>query len=656
MRAIVALAVASTFVAGPITAAANAAPAAAEVARESTTDQKIAVGRELGFNVTPAEYSRTDCSFVMWVWDLAYKSKDSPKVTEAAATAFTSNSASNPEACYTFITDTVFTAHQADVIERMKKVERDKQRIAAAQVVGWTGLVQDDLDCALKDFVFRVWQHAEDNSEVKTKAAAVLTPASTDDQRTTYVVTDIFTARDVDQQRKLEEAERLERERQERLANENARASAWQVATRSVMTDDLKLITDREFIYEVFRRGLGKWVKADAQTAADSREASVWKAFIFTGVHAAHQKDLEEQDRQDAIETEARIREILDRAERDGYLPNVAVAARTALAADLSARHTFLTTGQFDALKRDQIKPSNRRVIELKGVGSKRCIQMAGVGQDAKNSGALMELWDCFAVASKQVWELYQSGDGQYLIRAMHSALCLDVIGENIGQKSCDSGSGSLRWKFIENPADGSFQIQNVATGRFITAQASGTANATLVVQGSNTKNIDQLWRIIDLTHRESVVPVESGWVQVKGVESGRCMQTAGLWNVPNEGANADLAAQELWDCLGGGKMKWKIVALGENKYALENAQSGKCLDIRYGESANGTPFIQYSCHYGGTQQFVFTKEGDNTYGLQSALTQGFADLNGHGTVNGTEVRSWSYTGLSNQRWTLVRL
>ncbi|MDT7784510.1 MAG: hypothetical protein QOF58_2929 [Pseudonocardiales bacterium] len=656
MRAIAALAVVSTFVTGPFTAAANAERAAAEAARESTTDQKIAVGREIGLNVTPTEYSKTDCAFVVWVWDRTKNNTDNAKVNEAAATAFTSNSSSNPEACYLFITDTVFTAHQADVIERMQKVERDKQRIAAAQVVSWTGLAQDDLDCALKDFVFRIWQHAEDNSEVKTKAAAVLTPTSTDEQRTTYVVTSIFTARDADQQRKLEEAQRLERERQERLANENARASSWQVATRTVMTDDLKLITDREFIYEVFRKGIGKWVKADAQTAADSREPGVWKAFIFTGVHAAHQKDLEEQDRQDAIETEARIREILDRAERDGYLPNLVVAARTALAADLPARHTFLTTGQFDALKRDQIKPSNRRVIELKGIGSKRCIQMAGVGQDAKNSGALMELWDCYAVASKQVWELYQTGDDQYLIRAMHSSLCLDAIGDNIGQNSCDSGAGSLRWKFIENPADGSFQLQNVATGRFATAQSSGTTNATLVVQSSNTKNIDQLWRIIDLTHREAVVPVETGWVQVKGVESGRCMQTAGLSNKPNEGANADLAGQELWDCVGGNKMKWKIVALGENKYALENAQSGKCLDIRYGNPARGTPFIQFGCHYGGPQQFVFTKEGDNTYGLQSALTSGFADLNGHYTGNGTPVQSWSYTGLSNQRWTLVRL
>jgi len=646
MRFFAALAVVSTLVPSP-------AVAQAAVPRESTTDQKIAAGREIGLNVTPTQYAQTDCNFVIWLWDKA-SLPDNAKVKDAAAAAFTSNSDANPEACYLFITQTVFSAHQADVVERIKKVERDRQRSAAAVVVSWTGLTQDDLDCTLKEFVFRIWQRAEENSEVKTKAAAVLTPASTDEQRTTYLVTDIFTARDVDRQRKLEEAERAERERQERLANENARAHAWQVATRSVMTDDLKLITDREFVYEILRKGIGKWLKADAQTAADSREPSVWKAFIFTGVDAAHQKDLEEQDRQDAIETEARIREILDRADRDGFLPNLVIAARTALSGDLAARHAFLTTGQFEALKRDQIKPSNRRVIELQGIGSKRCVQAAGLGADAKAAGALMEVWDCL-VAPKEIWELYQDGDA-YLIQAMNSKLCLDVNGDNVVQNSCDSGSGTLRWKFVENPADGSFQLQNAGTGLFATLQASGTDNGTPVVQHSNTKAIDQLWRVIDPTHRASVVPVDTGWVQVKGVESGRCMQTAGLWDVPNQGANGDLAEQELWECVGSDKMKWKIVALGENKYALENAQSGKCLDVRYGDWTPGTPLIQYSCHYGGTQQFVFTQEGDNTYGLQSVLTSGFADVLDHATGNGAVIKTQNHTGLPNQRWTLVHV
>ncbi|SMC88251.1 RICIN domain-containing protein [Lentzea albidocapillata] len=662
MRAIAALAVVSTFVSGPLAAVATAEPAAANASqaapRESTTDQKLAVGQELGLNVTPTQWSMKDCSFTIWVWSWASDSSRvdaNSRVAEAAATAFTTNE-SDPESCYRFITDTVFTAHQADVVERLRKAERDRQRVAAAALVQWTGLVQDDLNCSLKDFVFRIWSRAAAGTEVKAKAAAVLTPTSTDAERTTFIVTGIRAAADIDQQRALEEAQRIERERQERLANEQARASAWNVVARTVMIDDLKLITDREFVYELFRKAStmenSKWRKADAQAAADSRDPAVWKAFIFTGVHAAYQKDLEEQNRQDAIETETRIKEILDRALRDGFLPNVVIAARTALASDLAARHAFLNVGQHEALKRDQIKPSNRRVVELQGIGSQRCMQVVGIEQ-ADDPGMYQELWDCL-VAPKQIYELFKYEDDQYLIRNMYSNMCLDATGDVVVQNSCDSGQATLRWKFIENPANGSFQIQNVATGRFATVKEGGTANAALIVQHTNTKAADQLWRIIDPTHRESVVPVQSGWTWVKGVHSGRCMQTAGLWDVPGEGANADLAGQELWDCVGGGKMKWKIIPLGENKYALENAQSGKCLDVRFGSWQPGTSLIQYTCHYGGTQQFVFTQEGDNSYGLQSALTFLYVDAYGNASENGALIKTSGYNGFANQRWTLV--
>jgi hypothetical protein len=642
--------VGSTFTSGPLAAAAAAA-------RESNTDQKIAVGRELGLNVTPTQYSMKDCSFTIWVWSWATKtenSRDNARVADAAATAFTTNADTDPEACYRFITDSVYTAHQADVIERVKKVERDRQRVAAAAVVSWNNLVQGDLDSTIKEFVFRVWERAEASSEVKNKAAAVLTPTSTDEQRTAYVVTGIFTARDVDRQRKLEESERAELERRERLANENARAGAWQVVAKAPLTDDLKLITDREFVYELFRRATGKWMKADAQTAVDSRDPAVWKAFIFTGVHAAHQKDLEEQDRQDALETEKLIKEVLDRAVRDGYLPNLASAARTALASDLTARHAFLNVGRYEALKRDQIKPANRRVVELAGIGSGRCLQVAGQGDQPDLPGQFTELWDC-VLGPKQVWEMYQVDEGQYMLQNLVSKQCLDVSGDAVVQNDCDDARQNLLWRFVENTADGSFQLQNVLTGRYATAKDGGTANATVLVQSTNTNAIDQRWRIIDPTHRANVVPVESGFAMIKGVESGRCIQVAGWWGEPDEGANADLAEMELWDCVNSSKMRWKIVPLGENKYALENAQSGKCLDVKWGDWRIGTPLVQFGCDYSGSQQFVFVDVGDGHYGLESALTAKFADAVGHATENAAAVKQWEYTGGMNQRWTLVR-
>lgn len=592
----------------------------------------------------------TDVDFVIWLWDKAKVPNDA-RVKEAAANAFTAQS-SDPESCYRFITDGIFTAHQQDVIERMQKAQRDQQRLKAAEVVGWFGLTQNDLDVDLKEFVFRVWERAEPSSEVRTKAAAVLTPASTDDQRTTYLTTEIFTARDLDRQRRQEQAQAEEQARQARLLDEERRAHAWTVVARAALTDDLKVITHREFTYELFRRATGAKMRAAAQTAMDTckdQTQQACKDFIYTGVDRAHQADLEERDRQDAIETERRIREILDRAERDGYLPTLAAAARTALASDLTARHTFLNTGQYDALKRDQIKPSNRRVVEFQGIGSGRCIQVSGVGQDALQDGRATELWTCGAW-TKQVWELLQYDSDEYLVQNLHSKKCMGVVDNHIGQNPCDSGRTSVRWKFIENTTDGSFQLQNVANGKFATAEGGATADATLVVQHTNTNGADQRWRIIDPTHRASVVAVNTGVVKLKGVQSSRCIQVSGT----GQDALQDLRGTELWDCTGGDKMRWEIIALGENKYALKNKHSGKCLDVRYGDHPRGTPWIQYGCHYGAVQQFVFTRAGDNTYGLQNVLTGQYADAVGNAVENGSPIQSWNHTGLANQRWKIV--
>lgn len=655
MRAISALAVVATFVSGPLSSVAAADPrltaGAQQTVPESTTDQKAEAARQLGLILSPEMAVMTDCDFVIFLWDKAKVPADA-KVKEAAATAFTNHS-SNPQSCYDFIVRDIFPAHQEDLRERLRKAQRDQQRLKAAEVVGWYNLSQGDLDVALKEFVFRIWERAEANSEVRNQASAVLTPTSTDEQRTTYVVTGIFTARDLDVQRKQEQSRVEEQQRQERLRDEERRAHAWQVVARSVLPDSLKLITHREFVYEIFNRAAtGSRMKAAAQTALDAQSQDVAKEFIYTGVDRAHQADLEERDRLDAIETEKAIRKILDEAERDGLQPMLVLAARAALSGDLAARHTFLNTGQYEARLRDRIKPANRRVVEFQGAASSRCIQTVGVGDHPLQDGQVMELWDCVR-GPKQVWEMYQVVEGEYMLQNLYSKKCLTISGDVLAQTNCDSAQPNLRWKFIEDTRDGTYQMQNVGTGRFATAKDSGTSNATLVVGYGNTNDGHQRWRLLDRTHRLGIATVKSGPVKVKGVQSSRCMQTAGLWDRPNEGALADLAAMELWDCVGGGKMTWEILPLGDKKYALKNQLSGKCLDVKYGSVDRGTPFVQYSCHYGGTQQFVFTEAGDNTYGLQSVLTAQYADAIGNAVHNGAVIQTWDHTGYANQRWRL---
>ncbi|WP_370949002.1 RICIN domain-containing protein [Amycolatopsis sp. cg5] len=139
--------------------------------------------------------------------------------------------------------------------------------------------------------------------------------------------------------------------------------------------------------------------------------------------------------------------------------------------------------------------------------------------------------------------------------------------------------------------------------------------------------------------------------IELKGVESGRCIQVAGL----GQDAIRDGAGIELWDCVAGVKQIWDVVALGNDKYNLKNRNSGKCLDVYNSTLDNQGGIIQHTCHGGLNQQWEFTT--DNTganYALRAAHSAKVLDAKGHGTANATLLQQFADKAEGNQRWTII--
>ncbi|MER7757303.1 RICIN domain-containing protein [Kitasatospora sp. NPDC097643] len=76
----------------------------------------------------------------------------------------------------------------------------------------------------------------------------------------------------------------------------------------------------------------------------------------------------------------------------------------------------------------------------------------------------------------------------------------------------------------------------------------------------------------------------------------------------------------------------------------------GKCLDVRGGNTANGTPVQIYSCNSTASQWWTATDKPDMTGVTLSALGK-CLDVSAGGTANGTPVQLWDCNGSEAQRW-----
>ena len=118
------------------------------------------------------------------------------------------------------------------------------------------------------------------------------------------------------------------------------------------------------------------------------------------------------------------------------------------------------------------------------------------------------------------------------------------------------------------------------------------------------------------------------------GVQSGRCIDVTG-------GSTADFARMELLSCNGSAGQAFTYTAASELRVL------GKCVDAEGQSTADGTPIILYTCNGQLNQKWTFGP-GGTIRGVQSSRCIEAAFL---GQVDGTPLQLWDCTGAANQAW-----
>ncbi len=134
---------------------------------------------------------------------------------------------------------------------------------------------------------------------------------------------------------------------------------------------------------------------------------------------------------------------------------------------------------------------------------------------------------------------------------------------------------------------------------------------------------------------------------QLVNRNSGKCLDLDG-------GSTADGANVRQWTCGGGTNQRWRVEDQADDTSRLVNVASGKVLDVADCASADGADLRQWSWLNNTCQRFrlVYTSTG-GWVRIVNQATGKVADVADCGTADGTDVRQWSWLGNTCQQWSI---
>ncbi|PZF62018.1 alpha-L-arabinofuranosidase [Curtobacterium sp. MCBD17_034] len=258
---------------------------------------------------------------------------------------------------------------------------------------------------------------------------------------------------------------------------------------------------------------------------------------------------------------------------------------------------------------------------QIVGPGGK-CVDVSG--DDTGGNLAVVQLWDCSALAADQHWSgtAYGTGTLGTLGRCLDADGNGTANGTHLELYDCN-GVGGQQW-IVQG--DGS--IKNPQSGRCLDDPSGNTANGTALqlydcngnaaqkftvavpiignggkcvdVAGDDLQQNGQQVQLYDCLTIETAQPAaqDQQWTVDQADHTirtlGRCLDADG-------NATANGTHVELYQCNGVGGQQWIPQANG----SILNPQSGRCLDDPSGNTANATALQLYDCN--GNQAQVFT-------------------------------------------------
>lgn len=157
------------------------------------------------------------------------------------------------------------------------------------------------------------------------------------------------------------------------------------------------------------------------------------------------------------------------------------------------------------------------------------------------------------------------------------------------------------------------------------TPTASGQINGSYVINGNDGQGAQEV--------RVRGTGISRAFGAVTG-SGGKCLDV-------RYGNRANGTPVQIWDCNGSAPQQW-TVDQDRNLRAL-----GSCLDVAGGGPANGTPVQLWACNDSPAQEWVAQPDGS----LRNPQSGKCLDIPSNDTTNGRQLQIWECNGSAPQKW-----
>ena len=274
--------------------------------------------------------------------------------------------------------------------------------------------------------------------------------------------------------------------------------------------------------------------------------------------------------------------------------------------------------------------------------------------ENSKQNSKKVQLWEKSAESTdNQKFKIKKTGNGYYIIEALHSGKVLDVPGAGTVngtkvQQYESNGTDAQKW-IIKEAGNGYYYIISKCNGLYLDIPGANAINGALVNMYEGNNSDAQKFKLEKVVEPKKI---ENGTYYIKSK-----LNTNMVLDV-SENSKQNSAKIQLWEKSAQvtDNQKFEITYIENGYYTIKAKHSNKVLDVPGAGTVNGTKVQQYESNGTDAQKWIIKEAGNGYYYIISKCNGLYLDIPGANATNGVKINLYEGNYSDAQKFKLEKI